>query len=985
MVLESRRIRRSALAVAVAAVLAFGVSACGGGGGGTRSDPPPAVPGAPDPAPPPSDPPPEPDPDPEPEPEPEPEPDPEPDPDPEPGPTSREPPVNVHLVGTGVDIARAAGFTGSGAVIGVVDSGVEREHPALAGRVLHNEVYVDADGNDLSVDDVLGHGTWVSQVMAGAQFGEWPGGVAPGAGIVSARILSDEATSGLQEAGDAGHAIGSPEFLALMHADLIAHGVRIMNNSWGGPTWEMGGNTALYAGAYEPFVFDNDGLVVFATGNDGLADPGDLARLPSKGGDRAAALERGWLAVAALDSASFAYDGEMKLSEYSNACGVAMRYCLVAPGEVIVTGADDTADAPSYWIVTGTSFAAPQVSGTAALVWEAFPWFDNDLVRQTILGTATDIGDAGVDATFGYGLLDAGRAVAGPGRFDWGDVVADFALPDDQTVYYWDNDIAGSGGLTKRGSGALVLTGENGYLGGTLVEGGVLGMYGSLGSGVQVGAGAGLVGLGGVGGNLHNAGLVGVGGLPSDQQALRVDGDYTQTADAVLAVELGVSLQVAGTATLDGGGLFVAGARPGYTPAGLVNVLSAEGGLDGTFDTFGYDAERIFLEAEIVYGSGSVDLQVETFDALALSALGGFDASTTASAERVEGAFRYLDALLARGDATALPEGFVGAAGAVQQTASMAEAQATLQSLSGEVHAASSALAFETMEAGARALSARLDRLHRDARASGSWSQSLGLHGAQGAGLEFDLDGGLSGHDVRVGESGFAGVAYGQSHGQARDAAGGDSNRGRGSSALAYAGFAGQAWYAQGGAGAGRFDQDVRRTLRLGAALDGVQTRYSGSFASVHGEVGYRLQLGATRLSPFVGAQYAQVHRDGFFEHGGSGFGLRGDAAATSRWQALAGARAARTLQLGGQRIELEAHAQWQQTVSASGDAFRASFTGIDDWRPLATGLDDRGGLFGLRLATALSPRTWLQMDYQQRFGGQSAARMMSASFRYGF
>ncbi|WP_345776328.1 S8 family serine peptidase [Luteimonas salinisoli] len=893
----------------------------------------------------------------------------------------------MHLVGTGVDIARAAGFTGGGSVIAVVDSGVRSDHPALSGRVLHNEVYVDPDGNDLSVDDAIGHGTWVSQVMAGAQFGEWPGGVAPGAGIVSARILSDESASSVQDVsgGDAQHAIGSPQFLAAMHADLIARGARIMNNSWGGPTWQMGGNTALYAAAYEPFVFDNDGLVVFATGNDGDADPGDLARLPSKGGERAAALERGWLAVASLDSAAFAYDGEMKLSDYSNACGVAMHFCLVAPGEVIVTGVNDAAGEPSYWIVSGTSFAAPQVSGTAALVWEAFPWFDNDLVRQTILGTATDIGAPGVDAAFGYGLLDAGRAVAGPGRFDWGDVVADFALPDGNAVYYWDNDIAGDGGLVKRGSGALVLTGDNGYRGGTAVEGGVLGMYGSLGSDVQVGAGAGFVGLGAVAGHLHNGGLVGVGGLASEHAALRIEGDYTQASDAVLALELGVSLQVGGTATLDGGGLYVAGARPGYTPAGLVNVLTAAGGLAGTFDTFGYDAERIFLEAEVVYGSDRVDLQVETFDALALSALGGFDASTTATAQRVEGAFRYLDAVLVRGDATALPDGFVHAAGAVQGTASMAMAQATLRSLSGQVHAASTALAFETIDANSRALSSRLDGLHQGARASGGWTQSLGLHGGYGASLDFDLDGSLSGHDVRVGEHGFAGVAYGQSQGQARGSAGGDSNRGRGSSAMAYAGIGDQTWYAQGGIGAGRFDQDVRRTLQLGTAFDGVRTRYSGSIASAHGEAGYRLQLGATRLSPFVGVQYAQVRRDGFVEHGGSGFGLQAGAAETERWQALAGARAARTLRLGGRRVDLDAHAHWQQTLSASGEAFQASFTGIDDWRPLAAGLHEQGGLFGVRLSTALSAGASLRMDYEQRFGGEGGARMLSASFRYGF
>ena len=49
----------------------------------------------------------------------------------------------------------------------------------------------------------------------------------------------------------------------------------------------------------------------------------------------------------------------------------------------------------------GTSYAAPQVAGAAAVVWAAFPYFNNDQVRQAILGGAKDLGAAGVDNVFG--------------------------------------------------------------------------------------------------------------------------------------------------------------------------------------------------------------------------------------------------------------------------------------------------------------------------------------------------------------------------------------------------------------------------------------------------------------------------------------------------------------------------------------------------------------------------------------------------------
>lgn len=172
-----------------------------------------------------------------------------------------------------------------------------------------------------------------------------------------------------------------------------------------------------FGNAFRSFVVDHNGLVVFATGNDSRTEPTDTAAIPYYAPDP----ERGWLAVAALDSLH-----PTQLASYSNQCGKAMNYCLVAPGDVIVTGADDTAGNPTYYIVQGTSFATPAVSGAAADVWQAFPYFTNDLVRQTLLGTAKDLGATGVDPVFGYGLLDVGKAVQGPAQFNWGDVTVSF-------------------------------------------------------------------------------------------------------------------------------------------------------------------------------------------------------------------------------------------------------------------------------------------------------------------------------------------------------------------------------------------------------------------------------------------------------------------------------------------------------------------------------------------------------------------------------
>jgi len=74
------------------------------------------------------------------------------------------PAFSKHLQLTNTAPAHAAGLTGQGVRIGVVDSGVNRNHPALAGRVVDNLNYISSPPNNLTIDDVVGHGTAVSQI-----------------------------------------------------------------------------------------------------------------------------------------------------------------------------------------------------------------------------------------------------------------------------------------------------------------------------------------------------------------------------------------------------------------------------------------------------------------------------------------------------------------------------------------------------------------------------------------------------------------------------------------------------------------------------------------------------------------------------------------------------------------------------------------------------------------------------------------------------
>lgn len=923
----------------LAAGLALALAACGSGGGGQVRDTPPTT--APPTTPPPTE------------------------------STTPQPALDAHLALTHVASAHALGLTGAGYRIGVVDSGVNRHHPALDGRVVASYAYLDPSSNNLDVDDVVGHGTTVAQLAAGAAVGNWPGGIAPGAQIVSARIIADESPED-DGSGD-GNEVSGALGLLQVHQDLIARDVRIMNNSWGGLYWTDPAATSAIAAEYRGFIFDNDGLVVFASGNESRADPTDMAALPSQPGPGgtlpAAELERGWLTVTALDTAT-----PNRLASYSNACGVAMRYCLVAPGTSVFTGPNDVAGSANYYYGSGTSYAAPLVSGAAALVWQAFPYFDNDLVRQTLLGTAADLGEIGVDAIFGYGLLDIGKAVQGPAKFDWGDVEVSF----DGATSTWSNPISGDGGLVKRGTGTLVLQSIlNTFSGTTQVLEGTL-RAGRLGSGgATIAEGATLVSRRSIGGSVHNAGT-----LELDGDRIAVDGDYTQSATAALALNVGDRLAVGGSATLQGGDLYVLGKRDYVGLDTAYTVLEAGNGLSGSFSGVSSPAS-VFVQATLSYDARSASVTLQRLDVnAAAAALGDIGAAAATSATRIENAFRQIDMQLQQGDG-AIADGFIRGAAAIQQSADAAAASATLRSLSGQAHAAALATTFDGIDMSRRALSSRLGAVSASPRRQGAWQAPLGGQGQGGfSASELPLGGWLIGQDRWLGDGRIGGLAFGQSRVDDLGGLGLARGRDRQVQVQAYlGGWRGGAYgFAQ--VGAGRFERRLDRGLLLGQQLAGVSSRYQGTSLSASVETGYRWGERTGALTPYLGAEHARVRSDGFREAGAAGFGLQAEAATSSRSQALLGLRGER----GWGALTLRGYAEWQQVLQADGLDRQARFVGVDAWAPLdGAALRRSGGLFGIGVDAGLSPQGRLSLGYDQRFGPRGALHAWSARYSLDF
>jgi autotransporter-associated beta strand protein len=920
--------------------IALGLSACGGGGGNVRPTTPPVTPASPPPT------------------------------------TTPQPPLDAQLAITDTYGAHSQGYTGAGVTIGVVDSGIMRNHPTLAGRVTQELIYVDPASNNTAIDDVVGHGTWVSEIAAGAPFAQFPGGIAPGASLVSARIINDVAPK------DDGSGNGNPVtaadaafFAQTLNPALITAGVQVMNNSWGGIYWDTT-NASInqaFAQAYEPFVVQHGGLVVFAAGNDSKSDPSDIAALPSV----APQLEAGWLVAVAVDS-----NHPTQLASYSNACGKAMNYCLAAPGDVVVLDKNaTTTGSQTYWVVSGTSFAAPEVSGAAALVWQAYPYFNNDLVRQTLLGTADPLGGSQPNPTFGYGELDAGKAVNGPMQFNWGDVTVSFSGSSS-----WNNPISGAGGLIKQGTGTLNLTQPSSYTGLTQVQAGTLTAK-SLASSVSISAGATVSSTQAIGGSVTNAGVLGVSG-----SNVTVGGNYTQQGAGRLAVSLGSALNVTGTASLSGGDLFVTGTNSGYVVNSHTTVLSATGGLTGTFGALN-TASNVMLTASLGYDASNAWLNVQQVQVTAVQGL-AYTAASFGAAQRVQGAFGQIDTQLApsgpSGTATPVSAGFIQGAASLQQSTSVAAVQSSLESLSGQLHAASAAMTFEAIDAGTRALSDRFDHL-LDTPLAGGWTQSIGYHGDMSrsgySNVGYDLSGVMVGVDQRIGSDGFAGYALSQSQGLGQLSESADHGYSHALEGMLYGGVIRGSWYTMGRFGFGDYRENMRRQLQLGGASAGVGSDSNGTYGVAYGESGYRLALGRTQVTPYVNLQYAQIQRDGFDELGADGFGLKSGAQTVSRWQTGVGLRATREWTLaGGGTLSLQTRALWQQSFGLRGDVFDASFSGINQYAPLGgIGLSRYGGVVGTSLGWNMTPRANLQLGYDQYFGQNQQAKMATLNFSWAF
>ena len=348
----------------------------------------------------------------------------------------------------GADGLRAAGVTGKGVAVAVVDTGVDATHPDLADHVTHNFKLIGPEHLDIlggkalpddppgtlvvpvhtlpynNSDTTSGHGTHVSGIVAAdAHTSPDQVGVAPDASIVGY---------------GAGDAISIFNVLAAFDDILASHrerNIRVVNNSWGasGRLFDPGHPVNVATKA----LHDAGIVVVFAAGNDGeegTINPYSVAPWVISAGSATTTRER-----SGFSSGGYEHDNSLPSAVPSDRhvrfdgdrLGI-YHPDVSAPGTDIVSSGTPTGIAvlsPSLpggtATLSGTSMASPHVAGLAALLLQVRPSLTPDQVRQVLQVTAAPMGGEAPFWRSGYGFTDARAAVELVRRADFGQALLD--------------------------------------------------------------------------------------------------------------------------------------------------------------------------------------------------------------------------------------------------------------------------------------------------------------------------------------------------------------------------------------------------------------------------------------------------------------------------------------------------------------------------------------------------------------------------------
>lgn len=352
-----------------------------------------------------------------------------------------------------IELEHGAGTVpGSGQTVGLIDTGIDTDHPVFAGKTVTEEIF---SGTGDRRGEKTSHGTAVASVIAGDPSAAHTAsvdaarGIARGADIAMFAILAGPGGGDYVPVSLTGQGSADDGW-----ADRIT---RVLDWSSGGRSLDFVNVSVGYKGIIEQYGEPElrrdleDSIAALAqtgaadktvfvwaagnahgrpcdpldfTGNPGLCpdsngggqvdarSPEILPGLPA----RIAELRGHLIAVVAVAPDSDG-DGDYEIARFSNRCGIAAQWCIAAPGEAVRAAYfgphpdDDSPGVQGAYHASGTSFAAPMVTGGLLVMKSYFrdQLSNTDLVER-LLATANKSGIYADSSVYGQGLMDLGAA-----------------------------------------------------------------------------------------------------------------------------------------------------------------------------------------------------------------------------------------------------------------------------------------------------------------------------------------------------------------------------------------------------------------------------------------------------------------------------------------------------------------------------------------------------------------------------------------------
>lgn len=821
-------------------------------------------------------------------------------------------------------------LTGNNVKVGIIDVGFENSafSSDLSEKFGSRLTKLTVSGFTSEATENDDHGIVVADLAAGSS-----NGIAKGASV----YVIDAAKRNTDKK------VTYPSVKLEMYQKLKDNGVTIYNQSFGidGEVTDFNNDSAsshYYGHQIGSSMLDfyknevnNGSLFVWSAGNDSSDKQptleGGLPHFESE-------LQKGWINVVALTSKDESKLGDTSWDNLTplSPAGVAKNWTVTAVGDQTFTIKGQN------YVGGGSSFAAPLVTGTAALLKEKYPWMDASLIRQTILSTATDIGASGVDEVYGWGLLNIDKALKGPALFS-----KELALSDNVSInipsgsYTFSNDISGDAGVIKDGAGDLILSGNSTFTGDTTVNNGRLQVNGVYASSINVRRQAILsTNSAIIKNNIKNDGTI------ENFGSTEVAGNYESLENSRIVTDLNSNIYVKGKVNLNNSKLEVKpeqnGERKYITSNGTVqNVITSDDKIQGNVTDVNTDE---MLNTKIDQTENSVSAKVSRKNVLDyVEKISESDEMQKNTAQNLETAFQKLDQDIENGTSGNVTQ-FERKAAKLQALTSSNRA-AVLDSLSGQIYASAQALTFQHSQTVNKDLSNRLvmlGTLDNVGDKFGLWISGLGANGklkqdGYGKGST-KVYGGQVGVDKQFGDNLILGTALSYSKADVKfDRYGGKSDANNfGISLYGRLGNKDVPVYLQGRFGIGFVDSDVERDIILSnndytrAKINHNDKVYSGYL-----ETGYDVKNanGDFVVTPFVGLTHDTVVRGSFSEEK-SQFGLTADKKNYNQTAALVGLRAGKSVNWkGGSKTTFQGYVTHQRAFNKQDLSFDARYTGL--------------------------------------------------------